>query len=151
MTGKICDTVLLIILLYSFGNRYDHDVRIPFVMAGRSFFLFFFFLLLLVVVVTKLYSRFIFLIQCLSTGPGISSVKFDYVGSNVDLAPTFLGLAGVDTLATNMDGRSIVPLLVDAFNPNVAQARVLSFFYFVPSLVPIVIFSRNMAYTNLMV
>ena len=55
-------------------------------------------------------------------GPGISpSLKFDYIGSNVDLAPTFLGLAGADFLAQHMDGRSIVPLLVNPSDPNVAQ------------------------------
>jgi hypothetical protein len=61
------------------------------------------------------------------TGPGIQpGLKFDYVGSNVDLAPTFLGLAGVDSLAQQMDGRSVVPLLVNASDANVPLVCSLS-------------------------
>jgi len=46
-------------------------------------------------------------------GPGISSNStFEFSASNVDVAPTLLGLAGL--VATEMDGKSVVPLLVDA-------------------------------------
>ena len=38
------------------------------------------------------------------------------------MAPTLLGLAGVDELAAEMDGRSIVQLLVDPADPNVLPA-----------------------------
>ena len=49
-------------------------------------------------------------------GPGIKAgVTLDYLGTNVDLAPTMLGLAGLDTPAS-MDGRSIVPLIVTETN-----------------------------------
>jgi hypothetical protein len=45
-------------------------------------------------------------------GPGIKhGSKFDFLGTQVDLAPTWLGLAGLDT-PEYMDGRSLVPLLV---------------------------------------
>ena len=47
------------------------------------------------------------------SGPGIApNSKLGLVGSHVDLAPTWLGLAGVDTPA-DMDGRSLVHALVD--------------------------------------
>ena len=60
-------------------------------------------------------------------GPGIKpGLKFPNPGSNVDLAPTFLGLAGEDPLAHNMDGRSIVPILVDPSDPNVAPVCIRS-------------------------
>ena len=32
----------------------------------------------------------------------------------MDVAPTLLGLAGVDEWASHMDGKSITPLLIDA-------------------------------------
>lgn len=47
-------------------------------------------------------------------GPGIApSSLFKLPASNVDVAPTMLGLAGADELALEMDGRSVVPLVVD--------------------------------------
>eukprot|EP01052_Picozoa_sp_SAG31_P043618 SAG31_NODE_7322_length_1719_cov_1.414815_4_plen_131_part_01 len=56
-------------------------------------------------------------------GPGIlPGSSFDYPASNVDIAPTVLGLAGVPELAQHMDGRSIVPLLVDPADVNVLPA-----------------------------
>jgi arylsulfatase A-like enzyme len=55
-------------------------------------------------------------------GPGIAAGStFALPASNVDVGPTLLGLAGVDGYAhETMDGRSVVPLLV-----NPADARVL--------------------------
>merc|ERR1719265_1691924 len=45
-------------------------------------------------------------------GPGIAAGStLELQGTNVDLAPTILGLAGIETPAY-MDGRSIVPVLV---------------------------------------
>jgi hypothetical protein len=35
------------------------------------------------------------------------------------VAPTLLGLAGYDELSLHMDGRSIIPLLVDPSDPTV--------------------------------
>ena len=56
-------------------------------------------------------------------GPGIAAgTSFDYPASNVDVAPTLLGLAGYDELSVHMDGRSIVPLLVDPADPTVLEA-----------------------------
>ena len=47
-------------------------------------------------------------------GPGIKhGSHFDFPGTQVDVAPTLLGLAGMDTPGY-MDGRSLVPLLVSA-------------------------------------
>ena len=48
-------------------------------------------------------------------GPGISpGRKFTQIGSNVDVAPTLLALAGLDPLDTTpqMDGKSLVPWLL---------------------------------------
>eukprot|EP01065_Artemidia_motanka_P029313 TRINITY_DN35454_c0_g1_i1.p1 TRINITY_DN35454_c0_g1~~TRINITY_DN35454_c0_g1_i1.p1 ORF type:complete len:616 (+),score=241.61 TRINITY_DN35454_c0_g1_i1:79-1926(+) len=51
-------------------------------------------------------------IPMLFKGPGIAAgSKLDFPGTNVDVAPTILGLAGIDTPAV-MDGKSVVPLLV---------------------------------------
>ena len=51
-------------------------------------------------------------IPMLFAGPGIKhDSKLDWLGTQVDLAPTILGLAGIAT-PNDMDGRSIVPLLV---------------------------------------
>lgn len=50
-------------------------------------------------------------------GPGIKpGANFDHPASNVDVAPTILGLAGIDGYAVEppMDGRSIAPFIVDA-------------------------------------
>ena len=57
-------------------------------------------------------------------GPGIAAgTKFDLPASNVDVAPTLLGLAGVDAWAVaNMDGKSIVPLVVDPTDPTVPES-----------------------------
>ena len=45
-------------------------------------------------------------------GPGISqNSQLDFLGTQVDIAPTILGLAGIPTPSA-MDGRSVVPLLV---------------------------------------
>ena len=56
-------------------------------------------------------------------GPGIApGSTFAFPASNVDVAPTLLGLAGMDELAAHMDGRSIVPLIVDPADPTVAPA-----------------------------
>ena len=52
-------------------------------------------------------------IHLLARGPGIPpGSTFSAPGTQVDLAPTFLGLAGLAKPAV-MDGKSIVPLLVD--------------------------------------
>ena len=48
----------------------------------------------------------------IARGPGIEwSSSADEPVVNIDLAPTFLDLAGVHPLPDHMDGRSIVPLL----------------------------------------
>lgn len=53
-------------------------------------------------------------------GPGIAAGStFTLPASNVDVAPTLLGLAGADLLAQHMDGRSIVPMIVDPADPAV--------------------------------
>eukprot|EP00051_Salpingoeca_urceolata_P014663 m.187013 g.187013 ORF g.187013 m.187013 type:complete len:405 (-) comp18150_c1_seq6:22-1236(-) len=54
-------------------------------------------------------------------GPGIKAGStFSGFGSNADVGPTFLGLAGVtDPL---MDGRSIAPWVVDPADPHVSSA-----------------------------
>jgi N-acetylglucosamine-6-sulfatase len=53
-------------------------------------------------------------IHLLARGPGIKpGSSFSMPGTQVDLAPTWLGLAGVKAPST-MDGRSIVPFLVDS-------------------------------------
>jgi N-acetylglucosamine-6-sulfatase len=45
-------------------------------------------------------------------GPGVTAGgTFDQIGSNVDIMPTILGLAGVATPGT-MDGRSVAPELI---------------------------------------
>ena len=52
-------------------------------------------------------------IHLLARGPGIApGSSFAHPGTQVDLAPTFLGLAGLAKPAV-MDGKSIVPLLID--------------------------------------
>ena len=52
-------------------------------------------------------------VPLLVRGPGIKhGLSLHHVVTLVDLAPTFLGLAGIPTPG-NMDGRSLVPLLID--------------------------------------
>ena len=47
-------------------------------------------------------------------GPGVApGAKLAHLGSNVDLMPTVLGLAGAKT-PDSMDGRSVAPLLLNA-------------------------------------
>jgi len=75
-------------------NVYDHDVRIPMVIAG----------------------------------PGIKAGPFSYIGSNVDVAPTLLELAGlaVDPI---FDGTSVAGLLVDPLHektPAVTSANLFA-------------------------
>lgn len=53
-------------------------------------------------------------------GPGIKAgTRFDMPASNVDVGPTILGLAGIDSysLSPVMDGKSIAPLILDAHDP----------------------------------
>lgn len=51
-------------------------------------------------------------VHLLARGPGVSAgSSFPVPATHVDLAPTFLGLAGVSA-PSSMDGRSIVPFLV---------------------------------------
>jgi len=53
-------------------------------------------------------------IHLLARGPGIQPAStFSAPGTQVDIAPTFLGLAGIPATGA-MDGRSIVPFLVTA-------------------------------------
>jgi len=53
-------------------------------------------------------------IHLLARGPGIKpGSSFSQPGTQVDIAPTLLGLAGVE-VPENMDGRSVAPFLVDA-------------------------------------
>ena len=48
-------------------------------------------------------------------GPGVKAGNSSVLGTNVDYAPTFLGMAGIPTPAT-MDGRSIMAQLVPEAN-----------------------------------
>ena len=63
-------------------------------------------------------------------GPGIAAGStFDFIGSNVDVAPTFLALAGVDpatATAPPMDGKSIAHKLIDPADPRVPSATARS-------------------------
>lgn len=53
-------------------------------------------------------------------GPGITANSvFDFPASNVDVAPTLLGLAGIDELSATMDGRSVLPMLLNATDPSI--------------------------------
>eukprot|EP00663_Eupelagonemidae_sp_cell21sb_P002896 gene2896-3099_t len=52
-------------------------------------------------------------IPMLFMGPGIRrNSTFDWLGTQVDLAPTILGLAGIDA-PSYIDGKSFAPLLVN--------------------------------------
>jgi N-acetylglucosamine-6-sulfatase len=56
-------------------------------------------------------------------GPGITAGSvLSHPASNVDVGPTMLGLAGLDGYAVSppMDGRSVVPLIVDPRHPSVS-------------------------------
>merc|ERR1712048_818132 len=54
-------------------------------------------------------------------GPGIKpGTVVSKPGTQVDIAPTLLGLAGVD-VPEDMDGRSIVPFLVDVQDAGLSQ------------------------------
>jgi len=62
-------------------------------------------------------------------GPGIAAnTTFDWIGSNVDVGPTFLALAGVDPTQTSpvMDGKSFAHKLIDPSAPSVPQSTALS-------------------------
>ena len=53
-------------------------------------------------------------IPAVFAGPGIRvGSRFGFLGTNVDVAPTILGLAGIAPV-DGTDGRSMVPLLVSA-------------------------------------
>ncbi len=61
-------------------------------------------------------------IHLLIRGPGIKpGSTFDYLGSNVDFAATWLGLAGIER-GSGIDGKSIVPLIVDGSDANVPES-----------------------------
>ena len=63
-------------------------------------------------------------------GPGIEAdTKFEFIGSNVDVAPTFLALAGIDasTVDPPMDGKSVAAQLIKTGaqdTPRVLNKRV---------------------------
>jgi len=55
-------------------------------------------------------------------GPGIKqNSTFNFLGSNVDVAPTFLGLAGISK-PSNMDGKSILPMLMNSTDNDILPA-----------------------------
>jgi len=62
-------------------------------------------------------------IPLIAMGPGIpAGIKLEHLGTNVDLAPTFLALAGISTPAS-MDGRSMLSFLIpDAALPSLPTA-----------------------------
>tara|TARA_B110001452_G_scaffold234810_1_gene213318 strand:- start:85 stop:1779 length:1695 start_codon:yes stop_codon:yes gene_type:complete len=74
-------------------NVYDHDIRIPMLIAG----------------------------------PGVRPGAFAHIGSNVDVAPTLLDLAGLPE-AADMDGTSIAPLLIDATHAKTPRATAARLF-----------------------
>merc|ERR1712023_486365 len=58
-------------------------------------------------------------IHLLARGPGIKhGDTFNAPGTQVDIAPTLLGLAGISK-PSDMDGKSIVPFLVHGSSPDV--------------------------------
>lgn len=60
-------------------------------------------------------------IPMVASGPGIKpNTEFALPASNVDVGPTFLGLAGLE--APEMDGRSVVPLIVNEGDEAVSAA-----------------------------
>lgn len=64
----------------------------------------------------------------LIAGPGVRVGPFAHIGSNVDVAPTLLDLAGLPA-SPHMDGASVAPLLVDpsdAATPRATAARLLA-------------------------
>lgn len=61
-------------------------------------------------------------IHLLARGPGIKpGSSFANPGTQVDIAPTLLGLAGLEA-PEHMDGKSIVPFLVDANDVSLAHS-----------------------------
>lgn len=53
-------------------------------------------------------------IHLVASGPGIKKgVMIPQLATNVDLTPTWWGLAGIDFGANDVDGKSLVPLLID--------------------------------------
>lgn len=64
-------------------------------------------------------------IHLLARGPGIAAgSSFSAPGTQVDIAPTLLGLAGVRSPTRfGMDGRSIVPFLIDERNDVLESTR----------------------------
>lgn len=63
-------------------------------------------------------------IHLLARGPGIAAGStFAYPGTQVDLATTWLGLAGL-AKPVGMDGRSIAPLIIDPTAPGVPAQTV---------------------------
>jgi N-acetylglucosamine-6-sulfatase len=62
-------------------------------------------------------------IHLLVRGPGVKpGSSFAAPGTQVDIAPTLLGLAGLTT-PTSMDGKSIVPFIVDPAAPLLESTR----------------------------
>ena len=63
----------------------------------------------------------VLLVLWASAGPGIKpGTFFSFPASNVDVGPSFLGLAGVSQ--TTMDGKSVISQLVDPSHPAVAES-----------------------------
>ena len=61
-------------------------------------------------------------IHLLVRGPGIkANSEFNTLGSQVDLAATWLGMAGIAKPST-MDGKSIVPFIIDGNDPDVPES-----------------------------
>jgi N-acetylglucosamine-6-sulfatase len=63
-------------------------------------------------------------------GPGIEADStFDFIGSNVDVAPTFLALAGIDAttdITPPMDGKSVASKLIKTVDSGTDNERVLN-------------------------
>ena len=62
-------------------------------------------------------------IHLLARGPGITpNTRWHRPATQVDMAATFTGLAGIPDDPDRFDGRSIAPLLVDKTHPNLPQS-----------------------------